>query len=122
MFFQWKSLTLSLMQKRDQSRRDLVLLMLILWQWLRIFNLKGFAEEEAEIIIKEAVVLEVSMVVIIILVLTISMVSMVGMSLSLVNLIRLELQVFRGNQVKIKDHSAKFVERMAIQLLTAIIG
>ena len=96
--------------------------MLILWQWLRIFNLKGLAEEEAEIIIKEAVVLEVSMVVIIILVLTISMVSMVGMSLSLVNLIRLELQVFKGNQVKIKGHSAKFVERMAIQLLTAIIG
>ena len=49
-------------------------------------------------------------------------ISLMGMSLSLVNLVRLNFQDFKGNQVRIKGHNAKFVERMAIQLLTAIIG
>ena len=81
-------------------------------------------EEEAEIIIKEVVDGGNGFNGI--------MVSLVGMSLSLVNLARLDLQDFWGNQVRmgdfkdnqvrIKDHSARFVERVAIQLLIATIG
>ena len=65
MFSQWKSLTHFLMQKKEQLRRNLVLLMLILWQWLQIFSLKGLVKAEAEILIKEAMLVDFSMVVII---------------------------------------------------------
>ena len=103
--------------------------MLILWQWLQIFSLKGLVKAEAKILIKEAMLVDFSMVVIIILVL---LLSMVGICLNFNNPIKLDLQDFRGNQVIMDDfrnnqviikyHNARFMERVAIQLLTATIG
>ena len=111
------------MPKKELSRRNLMLLMQLLWLQLQIFNLKAsLEEEEGEIILREVeeAEAEVTSIVVTILMVTISVV----ITLTPLNFLNRGHLVFKVqvNQAKVRDHNIKYVERMDIQVLIVIIG
>ena len=111
------------MPKKELSRRNLMLLMQLLWLWLQIFNLKAsFEEDEGEIILREVEEAEAkaTSIVVTILMVTISMVITLT-PLNFLNQGHLVIKV-QVNQAKVRDHNVKSVERMDIRVLIVIIG
>ena len=111
------------MPKKELSRRNLMLLMQLLWLWLQIFNLKAsFEEDEGEIILREVEEAEAkaTSIVVTILMVTISVVITLT-PLNFLNQGHLVIKV-QVNQAKVRDHNVKSVERMDIRVLIVIIG
>ena len=92
-----------------------------LWLWLLITNLKVLVEVAAETIIREVVVMEEEVAVLVLVVAIILMViSTIALSLlhtTNLSLIHHNLQCLK---VYLRDHSVKFVERMVMWLLIVI--
>ena len=111
------------MPKKELSRRNLMLLMQLLWLWLQIFNLKAsFEEDEGEIILREVEEAEAkaTSIMVTILMVTISVVITLT-PLNFLNQGHLVIKV-QVNQAKVRDHNVKSVERMDIRVLIVIIG